>query len=128
MKNTFRAICKLYYSKCYQIDFINIKENQFDNFYKYQRKNFIKVMNCMLLGEKIVLRTGKTYKFNEKNTDFILFVLENFTSKNMKLLRKGNIDKVNSAFIIKLIDGFTELVNLTEIDSFKKKYDITKNI
>lgn len=124
MQNTFRAICRLFYMEYYKTDSINI--DQFNNFYKYQRKNFIKVINCILLGENIKLRTEKSYNFNKKNTEFILFILNNFTSKNMKLLRKGIIDKIDSEFIIKLIDGFTELLNSIEIDSYKKHMIIQK--
>jgi len=109
------------------IDFVpDTEEEAFQNFYKYQRKNFIKVINCMLLGEKVKLRTKRAYNFDEENTEFILFILKNFTSVNMKLLRKGNADNIDSQFLIKMIDGFINLLKSSDIDCNKKNKIIEK--
>lgn len=112
---------------CYPDSSPGDDNNSIDNFYKYQRKNFLKVMDCLLLGKKINLRKEKAYNFNDKGKEFVLYILKSFTSSEMKLLRKGRIDKIDSKFIVELIDKFIDYLKSLEIENNILK-EIVKNV
>lgn len=63
-----------------------------------------------------LLKEGGEYKFPREDGEFIQWILENYTSEDMKYLRKGNFDRVDIGFLFKIISGFDKILKHLNVD------------
>lgn len=53
-----------------------------------------------------LLKENGAYRIPQEDGEFIQWILENYTSDNMKYLRKGNFEKIDIYFLSKILSGF----------------------
>lgn len=63
-----------------------------------------------------LLKEGGEYKFPREDGEFIQWILENYTSEDMKYLRKGNFDRVDIGFLFKILSGFESILKHLDVD------------
>lgn len=63
-----------------------------------------------------LLKEDGAYKFPREDGEFIQWLLENYTSEDMKYLRKGKFNKVDIGFLFKIVGGFEEILKHLDVD------------
>lgn len=63
-----------------------------------------------------LLKEGGEYIFPREDGEFIQWILENYTSEDMKYLRKGSFNKVDIDFLFKILNGFETILKHLDVD------------
>lgn len=86
-------------------------ENKFENFYGDKQKYFKEILHiCDIEKEMETLKksTSLNFSFSERNKDFIIMLLGEYTGK-LEHLRRGEIYLAERDFIITIYEGFIDI-------------------
>lgn len=93
-------------------------EERLDSLYEKSRRYLLEIFNAVDFCHELLKKDGE-YQLPKKDGEFIEWLLKEFTSQQMKLVRNGKYHEVNPEYLHKIIVGFKKMLENMEIEDIK---------